>query len=226
MMDIHPGESIIALADVHKKYGHHAVLRGVELEVPKGEFLCLMGESGSGKSTLLNLIAGIDRPERGRIWISGRDITGLEDDALTHLRRNRIGFIFQFFNLLPNLNVMENVAIPQMLRDGQSPDVQWIRELLEKVGAGDKAESRIQELSGGEQQRVAIARALAGRPEIIIADEPTGSLDRRSGDQILSLIRDQVHGDERTVIMVTHSERVAAAADRVLNIRDGQVENA
>lgn len=185
-----------------------------------------MGESGSGKSTLLNLVAGIDRPDDGQIFLFDQDITDFTDDELTHLRRRKIGFIFQFFNLLPNLQVFENVSIPLMLRYGITAGPERVRSVLDQVGLADKAHHMIHELSGGEQQRVAIARALVAEPEIIIADEPTGSLDRRTGDRILELIRSQVHAAGRTVLMVTHSERIAATGDRVARIRDGQVQDA
>ncbi len=223
---MHPTALSIQLTNVHKRYGRQYVLRGANLRVSRGEFLSLMGESGSGKSTLLNLVAGIDRPDDGQIFLFDQDITDFTDDELTHLRRRKIGFIFQFFNLLPNLQVFENVSIPLMLRYGITAGPERVRSVLDQVGLADKAHHMIHELSGGEQQRVAIARALVAEPEIIIADEPTGSLDRRTGDRILELIRSQVHAAGRTVLMVTHSERIAATGDRVARIRDGQVQDA
>jgi len=223
---LHPTALSIQLTNVHKRYGRQYVLRGANLRVSRGEFLSLMGESGSGKSTLLNLVAGIDRPDDGQIFLFDQDITDFTDDELTHLRRRKIGFIFQFFNLLPNLQVFENVSIPLMLRYGITAGPERVRSVLDQVGLADKAHHMIHELSGGEQQRVAIARALVAEPEIIIADEPTGSLDRRTGDRILELIRSQVHAAGRTVLMVTHSERIAATGDRVARIRDGQVQDA
>lgn len=214
---------MIEFTDVRKSYSGQRVLQGVNLQIPAGDFLVLMGESGSGKSTFLNLAAGIERPDSGKIHIGKTDITTLSDDALTRLRRTKIGFIFQFFNLLPTMSVWENVAIPLMLRQGLKADPEPIRFVLDQVGLANKTDRRVHELSGGEQQRVAIARALVSDPEVIIADEPTGSLDRRTGEQILEIIRNQVHSSGRTVVMATHSERVARAADRILSIRDGLI---
>lgn len=193
------------------------------MRVKSGEFAALMGESGSGKSTLLNLITGIDRPDSGLISIGGTDLSTIGEDGLSVFRRQRIGFVFQFFNLLPNLTVYENVAVPLMLKSGPGPIDGRVRELLEKVGLGERGASPVHELSGGEQQRVAIARALVHDPDIIVADEPTGSLDRDNGDRILRLIRDLAHSSGKTVIMATHSRRVADFADRIVTIMDGHI---
>lgn len=214
---------MIEVKDLRKSYGRSAVLRGVNLSVKSGEFAALMGESGSGKSTLLNLITGIDRPDSGHISIAGTDLSDLGEDRMSVFRRRRIGFVFQFFNLLPNLTVYENVAVPLMLKSEPGPTEVRVREFLEKVGLGSRGGSPVHELSGGEQQRVAIARALVHNPDIVVADEPTGSLDRDNGDRILRLIRDLVHSSGKTVIMATHSRRVAASADRIIMIMDGRI---
>jgi putative ABC transport system ATP-binding protein len=196
---------------------------GVNLTVRRGEFVALMGESGSGKSTLLNLITGIDRPDSGLVRVGGKDLTALGDGELSVFRRQRVGFVFQFFNLLPNLTVHENVAVPLMLKSALGSMEDRVRELLAEVGLETRGAGPVHELSGGEQQRVAIARALVHDPDIIVADEPTGSLDRANGDRILGLIRELAHSSGKTVIMATHSGRVARAADRTVIISDGRI---
>jgi putative ABC transport system ATP-binding protein len=198
-------------------------LDDVSLTVPEGEFLAVMGRSGSGKSTLLNLIAGIDVPTRGEIWVDGQNLASMDDDALTALRRRKVGIVFQFFNLLSPLSVRENVALPALLAG--EPERVVMREadrLLEQVGLSQRAGSRPHVLSGGEMQRAAIARALIHRPRVLLADEPTGNLDSRSAAQILTLLRDLGAGAGATVLLVTHSREAAAAADRVLEMRDGR----
>lgn len=214
---------MIEVNDLRKSYGTSPVLRGVNLSVKNGEFVALMGESGSGKSTLLNLITGIDRPDSGFIRVGGTDLSTIGEDGLSVFRRQRIGFVFQFFNLLPNLSVYENVAVPLMLKSAPGPIDGRVRQLLENVGLGVRGASPVHELSGGEQQRVAIARALVHDPDIIVADEPTGSLDRENGDRILRLIRKLAKSSGKTVIMATHSRRVAAVADRIVIIMDGRI---
>jgi putative ABC transport system ATP-binding protein len=212
---------VILLDDVRKSYGNAAVLRGIDLEVPGGEFLSVMGSSGSGKSTLLNLIGGMDRPDSGTVRVDGQDLTALSDEPLTLYRRRKVGFIFQFFNLLPNITVFENVQMPLLL-NGRD-DTARVTKCLGHVGLDDKARSYPYELSGGQQQRVAIARALVHDPPLILADEPTGSLDSSSGDAIMTLIASLCRERGRTVLLVTHDVSVARQADRVLKIRDGRI---
>lgn len=201
-------------------------LRGVDLEIPAGQFVAVMGQSGSGKSTLLHLLGGLDYPTSGTISIEGHDLSSLDDDALTLLRRRRIGFIFQAFNLLEVLSAEENVALPLVI-DGESNAVAVARarECLELVGISHRRSHRPTEMSGGEQQRVAIARALVTQPLVIFADEPTGNLDSQNGDQIMALLRRLVDEKKQTVFMVTHDPRHAALADRLIVLRDGRVAN-
>jgi len=212
---------VILLDDVRKSYGNAAVLRGIDLEVSGGEFLSIMGSSGSGKSTLLNLVGGMDRPDSGAIRVDGQDLTALSDEPLTLYRRRKVGFIFQFFNLLPNITVFENVEMPLLLNG--SNDTARVMECLSHVGLRDKIRSYPHELSGGQQQRVAVARALVHDPPLLLADEPTGSLDTTSGDAIMSLIASLCRERGRTVLLVTHDISIARRADRVLKIRDGRI---
>jgi putative ABC transport system ATP-binding protein len=197
-------------------------LRGVDLGIAGGRLTAVMGPSGSGKSTLMHILAGLDRPTAGSVTIGGQDITTLSDNDLTLLRREHIGFIFQFFNLLPMLTAEENVVLPLSLA-GAKPDRAWVRELTEKVGLTQRLGHRPSELSGGQQQRVAIARALVSRPTIMFADEPTGNLDSRTGGEILTLLRDMVTTLGQTTVMVTHDAHAAAIADRVLFLADGEI---
>jgi putative ABC transport system ATP-binding protein len=197
-------------------------LRGVDVEIATGQLTAVMGPSGSGKSTLMHILAGLDRPTEGSVTIGGQDITKLSDDDLTLLRREHIGFIFQFFNLLPMLTAAENVVLPLSLA-GRKADPSWVRELTEKVGLGARLGHRPSELSGGQQQRVAIARALVSRPTIMFADEPTGNLDSRTGGEILELLRGMVSDLGQTTVMVTHDAHAAAIADRVLFLADGEI---
>ena len=199
-------------------------LRGVSLDVPAGQFTAVMGPSGSGKSTLMHILAGLDRPTSGTVSIDGRDITTMRDRELTLLRRSHVGFVFQFFNLLPVLSAEENLALPLSLA-GKKPDREWLDTLLEKVGLADRRRHRPTELSGGQQQRVAIGRALVTRPTVLFADEPTGNLDSHTGAEILDLLRESVDEYGQTTVMVTHDSRAATAADRVLFIADGEVVN-
>ncbi len=181
-----------------------------------------MGPSGSGKSTLMHILAGLDRPTTGTVFLDGTEITSLNDRDLTLLRRRHIGFIFQFFNLLPMLSAKENILLPLELA-GSKPDDGWFEELAEKVGLADRLTHRPSELSGGQQQRVAIARALASQPTVVFADEPTGNLDSTTGEEILSLLRDSVDAYGQTTVMVTHDSRAAAIADRILFLADGEI---
>ena len=212
--------------DVTRTYGEGATaveaLRGVSIEVSNGELVAVMGPSGSGKSTLMHILAGLDQPTGGTVTIAGTEINGLDDKKLTRLRRDHIGFVFQFFNLLPMLTAEENILLPLTIA-GTKPDRAWLDELLTKTGLGDRRSHRPAELSGGEQQRVAISRALITHPTILFADEPTGNLDSKTGGEILELLRDSVDSWGQTIVMVTHEPRAASIADRILFLADGLI---
>ncbi len=212
---------MIILEGVEKYYGRTHVLKGIDLKVAVGEFVAITGSSGSGKSTLLNLIGGMDRPEKGRVVVQGSDISSLADEELTLYRREKIGFVFQFFNLLPNITVFENVRIPLLLNGTR--EQQRVSGFIERVGLGGKEMRYPHELSGGEQQRVAIARALVHDPEIILADEPTGSLDSRTGESVMGLMKQLIEEEAKTIVLVTHEEYVARYAHRTVRIRDGTI---
>jgi putative ABC transport system ATP-binding protein len=197
-------------------------LRGVSLDVPAGQFTAIMGPSGSGKSTLMHLLAGLDRPTAGTVYVGPEDITRMSDKALTKLRREHIGFVFQSFNLLPTLSAEENVLLPLTIAGRKVPR-ETLDGLLERVGLAERRRHRPSELSGGQQQRVAIARALISQPTVLFADEPTGNLDSNAGAQILHLLRDAVDLDGQTTVMVTHDPLAAARADRVLFLADGLI---
>jgi ABC-type lipoprotein export system ATPase subunit len=220
-------DSVVRLEKVSKVYQRGAAsipaLRGVSLEVPHGQFLALMGPSGSGKSTLLNMISGLDRPTEGDIIIEGRSTQGLSESDWTLLRRERIGLVFQFFNLLPGLTAQENVELPLLLRGDPQPQ-ERARNSLRAVGLAHRAGHRPGELSGGEQQRVALARALVHRPALLLADEPTGNLDSGIGREIVQLMKGLAQENGQTVILATHSREAASAAERVLVLRDGALE--
>ena len=220
---------MIRLNDVHKvfKQGPSEItaLAGISLQIPKGEFAVIMGPSGSGKSTLLHLIGGLDRPTQGDIVVDGKVISQMGDDEVTLFRRAGIGFIFQFFNLLPTLTAMENVTLPLMLDGREEDEVRSSSEsLLERVGLSGRRNHLPEELSGGEIQRLAIARALVFNPPILLADEPTGNLDSKSGGAILELIRGINRQEGCTVVMVTHEREAAACGDRVIHLKDGMIE--
>jgi putative ABC transport system ATP-binding protein len=220
-----PGIPVAARA-LTRRYGEGSTavdaLRGVDLDVRAGELVAVMGPSGSGKSTLMHLLAGLDKPTSGTVTIAGTELSALGDAALTRLRREHIGFIFQFFNLLPMLDAEENVVLPLSIA-GEKPDKAWVAELMAKVGLQARRSHRPSELSGGEQQRVAIARALVTRPTILLADEPTGNLDSKTGGEILELMRESVDAYGQTTVMVTHDPRAASIADRILFIADGLI---
>ncbi len=201
----------------------HVVLDGASATIGRGEFVALLGPSGSGKSTILNLLGGIELPDAGTVRVAGRDIAQLDETARTLFRRRSIGFVFQFFNLIPTLTVLENLLLPLELNglDGGAAEA---RALLERVGLADRAPSFPDRLSGGEQQRVAIARALIHRPELVLADEPTGNLDEDTGDRVIDVLEDLARGDGRTLVVVTHSEELARRADRVLRLNHGRLE--
>ena len=194
----------------------------VSVDFPEGRFAAIMGPSGSGKSTLMHLLAGLDRPTSGRVTIDGVDLSTLDDGELTELRRDNVGFVFQFFNLLPVLTAEENILLPLKLA-GRDPDPDRQRALIEAVGLGDRLSHRPSELSGGQQQRVAIARALLAKPAVVFADEPTGNLDSRASEEVLALLRRAVDDFGQSVVMVTHEPAAAAIADRVLVLVDGRV---
>jgi putative ABC transport system ATP-binding protein len=217
---------VVNAVDVTRRYGEDTTavdaLRGVSMELARGSLTAIMGPSGSGKSTLMHILAGLDRPTSGSVAIDGIEIAGLDDNALTKLRRRHIGFVFQFFNLLPMLTAEENILLPERIA-GERPQEGWLAELLGRAGLEGRRGHRPAELSGGEQQRVAIVRALVARPTIVFADEPTGNLDSASGAGILELLRSSVDAYGQTALMVTHDANAAAIADRVLFLADGKI---
>ena len=217
---------VVAGRDLTRRYGQGETavdaLRGVSLEIERAKLTAVMGPSGSGKSTLMHILAGLDQPTSGEVAIAGTVITKLNDNDLTKLRREHIGFVFQFFNLLPMLTAEENVVLPLSIA-GEDPEKTWLEELLKSTGLADRRTHRPAELSGGQQQRVAIARALVSRPTVVFADEPTGNLDSRTSGEILELMRESVDTLGQTTVMVTHEARAAAIADRVLFLDDGLI---
>jgi putative ABC transport system ATP-binding protein len=220
-----PG-AVVAARELTRRYGEGDTavdaLRGVSLDVARGKLTAVMGPSGSGKSTLMHLLAGLDRPTAGDVFIDGTNISRLNDTQLTKLRRKHVGFVFQFFNLLPMLTAEENILLPLSIA-GEKPDDAWTRELIGKVGLADRREHRPAELSGGQSQRVAIARALVSRPTVVFADEPTGNLDSKTSGEILELMRASVDDFGQTTVVVTHDPRAAAIADRILFLADGLI---
>jgi putative ABC transport system ATP-binding protein len=217
---------VVSATNLVRRYGDGDTavdaLRGVSLDVADGRLTAIMGPSGSGKSTLMHIMAGLDRPTGGSVVLDGVEITSLSDKKLTLLRREKIGFVFQFFNLLPMLTAEENVVLPLSIA-GEKPDDEWLEDLLETFGLADRRAHRPAQLSGGQQQRVALARALVARPKVIFADEPTGNLDSSSSDEVLSLLRRSVDELGQTTVMVTHDPRAAAMADRILFLADGRI---
>ncbi len=218
--------AVVAGRDLTRRYGEGDTavdaLGGVTLEVAEGKLTAVMGPSGSGKSTLMHILAALDRPTTGTVWIAGTKLGDLNDTEITKLRRQHIGFVFQFFNLLPMLTAEENIVLPLTIA-GEKPEPEWREELLKTVGLADRRSHRPAELSGGQQQRVAVARALIARPTVVFADEPTGNLDSKTGSEILELLKHSVEGLGQTTVMVTHDPRAAAIADRVLFLADGLI---
>jgi putative ABC transport system ATP-binding protein len=217
---------VVAAQDITRIYGEgdtvvHA-LSGVSVQIPRGQFTAVMGPSGSGKSTLMHILAGLDRPTSGSVSIEGEEITTMGDQQLTLLRRRHIGFIFQFFNLLPMLTAEENIVLPLRIA-GSDLSKEWVDEVISKVGLADRRTHRPAQLSGGQQQRVAIARGLVSRPTVMFADEPTGNLDSTTGEEILNLLREAVESYGQTTVMVTHDARASAMADRILFLADGLI---
>ena len=217
---------VVVATDLTRRYGEGAAavdaLAGVSTAFERDRFTAIMGPSGSGKSTLMHILAGLDRPTSGTVELDGVDITGLDDGELTKLRRDKLGFVFQFFNLLPVLTAEENILLPLSIA-GRKPDREWLDRLVRTVGLDDRRTHRPAELSGGQQQRVAVARALLSKPAVVFADEPTGNLDSKSSTEVLELLRQAVDEFGQTVIMVTHDPAAAAHADRLITLRDGKL---
>lgn len=218
--------TVLSAADLRKIYGSGEnevrALDGVDLSVEKGEFVAIVGTSGSGKSTLLHMLGGLDRPASCRVEIDGKDIFSLSDEELTIFRRRKIGFVFQNYNLVPVLNVYENIVLPVQL-DGGTPDTKYIDGVIETLGLKSKLQNLPNNLSGGQQQRVAIARALASKPAIILADEPTGNLDSKTSQDVLGLLKITSRKFSQTIVMITHNEEIAQLADRIIRIEDGKI---
>ena len=218
--------NILQAKDLTKIYGsgENAVyaLNGVNFSVEKGEFVAVVGTSGSGKSTLLHMLGGLDRPTSGSVTVDGKEIFSFKDEALTIFRRRKIGFVFQNYNLVPVLNVYENIVLPVQL-DGKVPDAAYIDSIIETLGLESKLKSLPNNLSGGQQQRVAIARALASKPAIILADEPTGNLDSKTSQDVLGLLKVTSQKYAQTIVMITHNEEIAQLADRIIRIEDGKI---
>ena len=219
-------DAVVTARQVVRRYGDGDTavdaLRGVSVDIARGRLTAVMGPSGSGKSTLMHILAGLDSPTSGEVTVAGVDVTGLDDAALTLLRRDHIGFIFQFFNLLPMLTAAENIALPLKLAGGK-PDPEWLDELVHKVGLAHRLGHGPSEMSGGQQQRVAVARALVSRPSVMFADEPTGNLDSTTSGEILGLLRDSVDSLGQTTVMVTHDPIAAGYSDRVVFLADGKI---
>jgi putative ABC transport system ATP-binding protein len=217
---------VVVASEVSRRYGEGAAavdaLVGVSTGFERGRFTAIMGPSGSGKSTLMHILAGLDAPTSGTVRLDGLEITALDDGELTKLRRDKLGFVFQFFNLLPVLTAEENLVLPLSIA-GRKPDPEWLDRLIRTVGLEDRRTHRPSELSGGQQQRVAVARALVSKPAVVFADEPTGNLDSKASADVLALLRQAVDEFEQTVIMVTHDPAAAAHADRLITLRDGQI---
>ena len=217
---------IIEVKDIRKEYpiGDETVvaLKRINLSVSRGEICCIFGTSGSGKSTLLHMLGGLDRPTSGTVTVDGRELSALKDEELTIFRRRKIGFVFQNYNLVPVLNVYENIVLPIQL-DGKAPDRGYVDQIIETLGLGNKLQNLPNNLSGGQQQRVAIARALAAKPAIILADEPTGNLDSATSLDVMGLLKVTAQKFSQTIVMITHNEELAQMADRIIRIEDGRI---
>ena len=218
--------TILSTEDLEKIYGSGEsevrALDGVTMSVEQGEFVSVVGTSGSGKSTLLHMLGGLDRPDNGDVYVDGKDIFSLDDEELTIFRRRKIGFVFQNYNLVPSLNVYENIVLPIQL-DGREPDKKYIDSIIETLGLTEKLDYLPNNLSGGQQQRVAIARALAAKPAIILADEPTGNLDSKTSQDVMGLLKITSERFSQTIVMITHNEEIAQMADRIIRIEDGKI---
>ena len=219
-------DAIVTATDVRRRYGEGDAavdaLAGVTTAFERGRYSAIMGPSGSGKSTLMHILAGLDRPTSGSVELDGVEITALDDADLTRLRRDKLGFVFQFFNLIPVLTAEENIVLPLSIA-GKRPDEEWLRRLVDTVGLADRLTHRPAELSGGQQQRVAVARALISKPAVVFADEPTGNLDSKSSEEVLRLLRQSVDDLGQSVVMVTHDPEAASYADRLVVLRDGRI---
>jgi putative ABC transport system ATP-binding protein len=217
---------VVVATDLHRRFGEGDTavdaLDGVTTAFERDRFTAIMGPSGSGKSTLMHILAGLDKPTSGRVELDGVDITGLDDGELTQLRRDKLGFVFQFFNLLPVLTAEENLVLPLSIA-GRKPDQAWVDQLIDTVGLADRRTHRPAELSGGQQQRVAVARALVSKPAVVFADEPTGNLDSKASAGVMGLLRQAVDEFDQTVVMVTHDPSAAAHADRLITLQDGKI---
>jgi putative ABC transport system ATP-binding protein len=221
-----PSDPILSAVDLHRRFGEGDAavdaLSGVSVDFERSRFTSIMGPSGSGKSTLMHILAGLDRPTGGDVLVEGVSLTSLDDADMTELRRDKFGFVFQFFNLLPVLTAEENLILPLSIA-GKRPDREWVDELIHRVGLDDRRTHRPSELSGGQQQRVAVARALVSRPDVVFADEPTGNLDSKASDEVLTLLRGAVDDYRQTVVMVTHDAEAASIGDRTLVLTDGRI---
>lgn len=217
---------ILKTEELRKEYGRGdslvKALDGVSIQVQKGEFLAVVGTSGSGKSTLLHMLGGLDKPTSGKVWVDGNELSAMSDESLTIFRRRNIGFVFQNYNLVPMLSVMENILLPVGL-DGKTVDEKYIDEVIDTLGIRAKLAGMPNNLSGGQQQRVAIARTLAAKPAIILADEPTGNLDSRTSQDVMGLLTVTCRKFQQTMVMITHNEEIAQAADRLIRIEDGRI---
>jgi putative ABC transport system ATP-binding protein len=224
-LDLEP-VAVVSATELTRRYGQGETgvdaLRGVSLSIARGEVVAVMGPSGSGKSTLLHILAGLDQPTSGEAFIDGVALSTLHDQQLTLLRRHKVGFVFQFFNLLPMLSAEQNIVLPLKLA-GKTPDARWVDQVIASVGLGERRQHRPAELSGGQQQRVAIARALITRPSVLFADEPTGNLDSKAGREVLELLRSCAVSFGQTILTVTHEPRVSSIADRILLLADGLI---
>jgi putative ABC transport system ATP-binding protein len=225
-VSVNQNGAVVVANDVTRRYGQGQTcvdaLRGVSVDIEAARLTAVMGPSGSGKSTLMHILAGLDKPTSGTVQVAGSEITTLGDSELTKLRREHIGFVFQFFNLLPMLTAKENITLPLTIA-GEKPEEGWVGQVVNDVGLADRLDHKPAELSGGQQQRVAIARALVSRPTVLFADEPTGNLDSTTGQEILQLLREAVDTRQQTIVMVTHDPRAASIADRILFLDDGLI---